>query len=450
LNYKKLIKEQKKAEKPPKKMGRGQGNSTPYLDHYRNLRKPSLYQLIESYKRTVFACANINAAGVSRTPLKLYVKTKEGQKAPRVATKAIKTEKIDYLVENYVFKSVKNIEEVPEHPILDLLRKANSSIWLNGQQLTILTQLYQEVVGKCYWHVKENLLGLPGEIWVIPTFLLEPYNGIGSDKVVDYYELQTQNQKEIIPVEEIISFLMPNLFDPYAGGKSPLEAGFESGLIGNKLVSHENGMLDNRARIDVLVSPDKESSIGTDEARRLEKELIQRFGNARGYGIYVAEEALNIEPLTYSPGDLSQLQIYEQSKQDIANVYGVPFVLIDSKGISKATLEAALTQHAMYTIDPRLKYNAAVLNDRIVSKFDATDRLFLAYDNPVPQDKVAYLQETVQLTMNGIITPDEARDRHNYAEMGGEAAKLRPINVAANANSGEKRENARSSGSAKK
>jgi hypothetical protein len=218
--YKQLLKEAKTVQKPPKKLGRGQGSQTPFLDHYRNLRKPSQFQLIESYKRTVFACANINAAAVARTPLKLYVKTNSGDKAPRVATKAIKSEKIDYLTENYIYKSVKNVEEVVEHPVLDLLKKANSSIWLNGQQLSILTQLYQEVIGKCYWHVTNHpILNIPEEIWVIPTYLLNPYNEIGSDKIVDYYELETSEGKKPIPVDEIVQFLMPNLADPYVGGR---------------------------------------------------------------------------------------------------------------------------------------------------------------------------------------------------------------------------------------
>jgi HK97 family phage portal protein len=447
---KQLYKAKQVNDQPPKKMGRGQGPSTPFLDHYRNLRKPSIFQLIESYKRTVFACANINAAGCSRVPLKLYVKTSGGDKPPRVATKQIKNDQIDYLSQNYLRKSVKNIEEVPEHPILDALYQGNQSIWLNGFQLTLLTQLYLEIVGRCYWFVKQNLFGLPNEFWIVPSYLLEPKTEIGSKAIVDYYELTTGSEKEKIPVEQIIQFLMPNLVDPYAGGKAPNEAGFESSLIGNKLVSHENAILDNRARIDVLVSPDKDSSIGADEARRLEKELIQRFSRGN-FGLYVAEEALNIEPLTYAPSDVAQLQIYDQSKQDVANVFGVPYVLIDSKNISKATLEAALTQHAMFTLDPRLKSNAAVLNDRIVKEYDETGRLFLAYDNPVPQDKTAWLQETVQLVMNGIATPNEGRDRHNLPpHSGDEADKLRPINVAANANSNTKRENSRGSGSAKK
>ncbi len=431
-------------------MGRGQGPSSPYQDHYRNIRKPSILQLIESYKRTVYACANINAAGCSRVPLKLYVKTSGSDKPPRVTTKSIKSEKIDYLSQNYLFKSVKNIEEVPEHPILDALYQGNKSIWLNGFQLTLLTQLYLEIVGRAYWVNVRNLLGLPSEFWIVPSYLLEPKTEIESTNIVDYYELQTRDKRRFA-VDDIIQFLMPNLVDPYAGGKSPNEAGYEASLIGNKLVSHENSLLDNRARIDVVVSPDKESSIGADEARRLEKELIQRFGNGRGMGLYVAEEALNIEPMTYAPQDVAQLQIYDQSKQDVANVHGVPYVLIDSKNISKATLEAALTQHAMFTLDPRLKYNAAVLNDRITKEYDETNRLFLAYDNPVPQDKTAWLQETVQLVMNGIATPNEGRDRHNLPPHASpEAEKLRPINVANNANAGEKRENARQSGSAKK
>ena len=46
-----------------------------YYDGFRRKITPSDTVLVREYKRTVYACANLNAGLVSSTPLKLYLKT---------------------------------------------------------------------------------------------------------------------------------------------------------------------------------------------------------------------------------------------------------------------------------------------------------------------------------------------------------------------------------------
>ena len=66
--------------------------------------------------------------------------------------------------------------------------------------------------------------------------------------------------------------------------------------------------------------------------------------------------------------------------------------------------------------------------DTVLRQGYKTGTLFFAYDNPVPEDQEAKLQENVQLTMNGIITPNEARKEYNRKPLpDGDA--LRAINV---------------------
>ena len=85
------------------------------------------------------------------------------------------------------------------------------------------------------------------------------------------------------------------------------------------------------------------------------------------------------------------------------------------------------------------------LNEDLLPRFDDSGRLFLAYDNPVPEISEIKLQENVQLLMNGAKTPNEVREEYKLPPLpGGDV--LMPINVSPDI----ARQNERDSGSAKR
>ncbi len=421
------------------------------IDYFRRQQTPNVNTLINNYKRTVYACANLNADSVLQVPLKLYVKTGNGERKARLATKAISDERFEYLKTlgylSNTLKAVREVEEVIEHPVLELLDKANDSPFLNGASLKKLTQLYLEITGKAYWYIEtDGVFNLPTNIWLLPSQSVQAKSKPESRNYIDYYEYHTGGTKpEIYSVDEIIQYLQPNLLNPYTDGLSPLEAAWESNIVSNKLISHESGMLDNEARPDVVISPGKENPWGPDEAKRFEKEFNLRFGKGKGGGAFVAEEELSIHPLNYPPRDLARLEIEKHSRNQIANTFGIPIALLESEHINKATLEAALQQHALKAILPRLTFDSSTKTERLLPFYDESRRLFFAYDNPVPEDRQILLQETVQLVQGGIWTPNEGRDKYKMPPIAGED-KLRPMNQPSEIG----RQQARDSGTAEK
>ena len=63
----------------------------------------------------------------------------------------------------------------------------------NSFDLFELTQVYLEVHGKAFWYVHKNLLGVPDEIWILPTQNVMPKRQPGSGKPIDYYEYRAGN-----------------------------------------------------------------------------------------------------------------------------------------------------------------------------------------------------------------------------------------------------------------
>ncbi len=414
-----------------------------YHNYFRRHRVPANDQLVELYRRNVYSCANINANACTRIPLKLYVKTGRGDAETKLITKSLDTiEKAALIRNNQSLKSALNIEEIIEHPVLDLLKFVNDSPFINGYFLFLWTYLYLDVTGACYWLMKNGTFGVPEELWLLPTHFVEPIREPNSKKIIDFYRVNNRiNQKqEKYQPEEIIQFLNPDLTDPYVVGQGSLSAVYEDNMVSNQLIAHQQGYLDREARPDLIISPkDNEGTWGPDVAKQYEKQLMLKFGKGRGGGIHVAEEPISVNEVQTPPRDLARLEIPDKAKEQIANGFDVPIALLQNKTVNKATLEAALTQHALMGVSPRLERVRSILNSRLLPRYDLTGRLFFEYDNPVPEDRELKMQETVQFVQTGILTPNEGRDRHNYPPIAG-GDELQPMNVASDIERQEKRD----------
>lgn len=439
-------------------VGQGTENVTTYYDGFRRRYVPNNERLVQEYKRTVFACANLNAEAVASTPLKLYLrKTNNGEKSLLqcgIHTKKLTSKEIDKLAARAdlrkTLRSFIDLEEVVVHPSLDLLHRVNHTPFLNGYLLSIYTQLYQDITGISYWVIeREPLFGTPYNIWLLPSQYVEPVkeDDSKSSKVIDYYSYFPPGvAKEIrYKPEDLIVFKMSSLQNPYVEGVGFLEAAFESNEIDSKLVSLEHGLLHNEGRPDLIIAPKGDAAFGPDEARRFEKEYQLRFGRGRQGGMWVLEDDVSITPINIPARDLARLEINKWSKNDIANAAQVPFALIADASHNRQQLEAAEVQHARHGVRPRCCRNVAVLNDQFLPLYDETGSLFFAYDDPVPEDKTQKLQENIQLGMNGFKTPNEIREEYNLPPIEG-GDELRAINVSPEI----MRQNERDSGSAEK
>jgi len=444
----------KKRVSPSGIAGRMTGNGSTYYDGFRIKRSPSDETLVKEYKGTVFACANRNANGVTNNPLRLYLRTSPGEDRTilrdGIEKKAISSQKINYLTSlpnlSKTLNSMINVEEVVSHPILTLLERANDSPHINGVRLSELTELYLDITGKAYWLVQVNVFNVPTNIWILPSHWMEVVKDSGTKNIVDRYVFTSPGNKSTVYNEaDIIPFRKPSLTNPYINGLSSLGASFDSNEVNTKLLSHENGLLENEARPDAILAPGKDGAFGADEAERYERQWKLKFGKGRSGGIWVPEDEINYIPVTIPPRDLARLEIHKWSKNAIANAHDVPFALISDASHNRQQLEAAQVQHAEHAIKPRCSYRACVLNSLLLPLFDPSGRLFIAYDDPVPENRTEKLQENVQFVMNGIKTPNESRKDYGLPPLPG-GDELRAINVSPEL----MRDNEREAGTAEK
>jgi HK97 family phage portal protein len=378
------------------------------LDANHPQRPPSPTELLAELKNTAWTCASINAAVCASIPPRLYVATRPDQPAPKCLTQPVepRTEQRLRALPHLPPSQAKaaRIEEVLEHPLLTLLRQVNPAH--NAFDLWELTTLYQEVHGSAYWHLSWGGLGIPAEIWVLPSQNVSPRREPDSPSIVDYYLYRNGAAEQRFAPDQVIHFRYPDPRDPYTSGLSPLRACYEQVALLSDYSAMRKAIYENHAIPSAVISPDE--VIGEEERDRLEAQWNGKFRRGGAGRVLVGESGLKVQLLSHSMGDLAALADMRATKEDICNAFHVPLAFLTSE-TNLANLQAAEHQHLAQAIAPRLQRRDEKLNEQLVPLFDPSGRLFLASDDPVPLNREQHrLQQEADLRY-GVVTINEVR-----------------------------------------
>jgi len=379
---------------------------TAWADAFQTQPRPTDATLVDEFKGVAYSCASLNAEAVARVPLKLYVQTSGAQAAPKCATKALAPRQEAWVRGRRRLAKAVRVEEVLEHPMLDLLERSNPSF--GDFALHEITALYLEQVGSGYWWIERNALGVPWAVWILQPQFVSVLRDAKTNLVTGY-EYGQGVSKKTYRAGEVVAFHFPNLTNPYGGGWSPAHAAFEAINLLNKDASYQALVMDRRARPDAVVSPrDKDSQMGLAQARRLETWFKRKFRQGGAGGVLVAEDPLTVTPLTFSSRDMEFIRRYGVNKVAILNAYKVPPALLDSSK-TRAELEAALVQHGRNAVDPRCKRRDEAISRQLCPMYDPTGRLFVMSDDPVPEDRAAAVKVWAEEAKAGLRTINEIR-----------------------------------------
>lgn len=380
-----------------------------YPQYYSNIlggvvKPDDFYSLINAMKGYVYVCANQNAISVAQTPLRLYA-AKDTKQKTLFRSKPVEDNKLEYMSKSYsLYKYVDSaveVEEITEHPFLDLMKNVNS--WDNSFDLLQRTELHQELVGNTYWYIVFNNLGLPHELWILPPDKISVIPD--KEKYVRGYTYDKGFQKVEIPAEEIIHFKMPSATDLYYG-QGPLASAVDYYNIDRQMNEYELSIFKNQARPDVAIVVD--GKLTDEQFDRMKQDHSDTF---RGVGntskAIVLEDGTDIKPINFSPKELSFLLGRSVIKEGIANAFGVPISMLTSTNVNRANADSGSTQYKRDTVLPRLRRIEQKINEKLLPYWD--ERLFVAFDNPVPADRVNELKENVEYVKNGIKTANEVR-----------------------------------------
>lgn len=378
----------------------------------RELATPLDFQsLLNAYRGWVYVCANRNATSVASVPLKLYVAKNSGKKIKGYPVKRIDRQQTDFLMGNAgllqlpIVRKAVEIEEITEHPFLDLMHNVNG--FMNAFTLWETTELFQELCGNSYWYIVESSVGgkqIPVEIWPIPPQNLKVIPD--QEKFIFGYKYEKGMDAVVFDESQVIHFKFPNPTNYYYG-KAPLAAVTDAYNIGQNMNTYENAVFSNMGQLEGAFETD--DAISDVEFERIKTEIKNSFQGAKNAGKSpLLDKGIKFKSYGLSPREMSFLQGRKQIKEEICNAYGQSLALYD-KDSNRANSESATYNYMKDAIRPRCMRIEEKLNEKLLPRYDK--RLFVAFENCVPQDKEFRLKEQESHLKSGYSSINEERQQ---------------------------------------
>lgn len=365
----------------------------------RPLEPSNFNALVDAYKSWVYVCASKNAQAVAKAPLKLYVSKKEAKQKFIVKTRAITREEDKRLrdiagLRSFTRKALE-FEEVLEHPFLDTIKSVNPII--NRFDLWETTELFLELTGNAYWYVVKGVLGVPSQIWIVPSQGMKIIPG--KENMIAGYIYQQNTQKVPFEYDEIIHFKFPSLTSQLYGS-GPMAAVVEAYVYDQRIKTFENTLLGNMGRPEGVLQTDQ--AISDPEWERLNERWKQNYGGPAKVGkTLILEKGLTYNAITMTPKEMNYIQGRKFNREEIAATFGVPMSKLTSESVNRANALAGDVQYMSDTIEPRCRRLEEKINERLMPMYDDTGSLFVAYDDIVPADKEFRLRERGANISNG-------------------------------------------------
>lgn len=375
-------------------------------------KKPRTKQdYINYFAGWTYICSKRNGQGVAINPLRLYVaKDVKGKKFKTIETRPVEKEKLKYLQQNQRLDpwlaKAEEIEEVVSHTFIDLMRSVNP--YNNSFDLWELTVTFQELTGEAYWYLPSASVDgdkVPQQIWVIPSQFINPKFGTSLNNAITHYEYKRGNVEINLRTEDVIMFKYPNPNNTFTGFS--IVRGIAAAVyIQREMNAFETSILENRARVGGIIEESK--NISRPESERVKQRIKQEHAGPRNAGkdLYLPG-GLKYTRSAMTPEELSFIEGRKQNRIEIMAAHDIPEAILINEGANRANTEGAAYQWAKYGILPRLKRIEEKLNEAMLPRYD--DRLFVSFDDPVPEDKEQVLKESVELTNAGIKSVNEDR-----------------------------------------
>lgn len=314
-------------------------------------------------------------------------------------------------------------EEITEHPIVDLFKGFNP--FDTPFEFLELGSLYLDFMGNWYIYKAKDRLGIPRELWNLPTERIK----IHPDRknFIRGYELSLKNNKKLwFDADEVIHFKLPNPANRYYGLSTIMRASYAADA--NKFMSeYSHGVYKNSGWPGTVLETQDELDEG--EITRLDAQWSNKFvGTNNANKLLILEGGMKATKFSVTPQELDFLRSKEVNRDEIAAIFGVPPSKMGIvKDVNRANAEANDYTFMVNTINPRLIRKKQKLNLSLVRPL--WPELYLDYDSVIPKDKEFELKKDESDLKGGVITINERRRKQGREEKPWGNVPIMPMNM---------------------
>lgn len=364
------------------------------------------WQQVLHYKQWVYIAVRAIASNVAMLrPRVALVETRDRDRAINEATRAARRKALATPQEHEQLEPVG-----PEHPLVRLFNDPNEPD--TAFDLWYELAMFLELTGTGYLWAYPNGLGLPAELWVIPSHWLR-ISKPGKQRMVESYQLMPYGTAGgaggfEIPADQVIAIRRKNPltkidgFGHLQGGAEWIDTG--ESITASRWSSFKQGTYPGlHYKLPPGVQPDD------DELDRLYAKFLARFQGERNTGRpIITTDGAELNRLSLTPMEMDYSASADQIRDQILALFGVPkgIVGIEPAG-DQISAYAPLRQFCRFTLAPLLCQLGQVLTEKLARRYDP--RLRVWWDDPTPDDP-RQLNEDLRTDWSmGALTPNEVR-----------------------------------------
>lgn len=305
------------------------------------------------------------------------------------------------------------LEEIDDHPALDNLDKFNETTTASEGFYT--TAAHLELVGDSFWYI-DGVGPNINNIFILQPDKVELELGdfrTGNARLVEGYKFKdTVDGKTVSTTyepDEIIPFKVPNPANQYRG-KSVVEAAAKS--IDTDILSTEASLKFFEQGMIANFALSTKQRLTDDQMSAIQAGLkAARTGIRNAFKVPVFSGGLEPVPLQMTNKESELIAQQEWLRDKIMAMFkNTKSSLGITDDVNRANAEASLSGWKRSVIKPKMQRIVDTLNEFYIPRFG--DNLVLGFDDPVPEDRAAKIQEVVELygKNKAVLTLNEARD----------------------------------------
>ena len=331
------------------------------------------------------ACLNVLGTAFSEPPLKVYLKSTEGD------------------------------EVIDNHPAAILLQNPNPNMTANLMNNYIVTSV--AVYGDAFLLKLRNESGQVLQLIPLLADMVEVKGN--NEQLITKYEYKQKGNTLEIPTEDMIH--LRERIDPrnHRRGLSPLRSVMVE-ILGDAAASQmAAALVKNTGVPSVVISPKNDLAMTSDEAENIAEVFGRRFGGEnRGRPLVISGGEVDIQTLSFSPKDLEIGKLRYINEERISAVLGVPAILGGlGSGLERATFSNVKELREFFTeqkLIPMWNHFANEFTKQLLLEdFETNPAYCFKYDlsnvRALSQDEDATMARIVQGYNAGFITVNEAR-----------------------------------------
>jgi HK97 family phage portal protein len=357
---------------------------------------------VNDYRSWVYVASSYNARAVASAEVELYT---------TVPAKVARTTKISQKqakkVKSLSQKSMRDVQRVEDHPILDLMHKPNDND--NLYSFLYRCDIFLELTGDAYILLTKDANGIPQQM----DLLYSQYVNIqtdGRNKVIGYnYGIAQDGKYQYSFTPDEICHI--KFFDPsdLLYGISPLEACARSyGLI-ESMDTYEEAINRNMGVVSGILK--QTGKVKPEQRAEFEAKWQRKFsGVGRSGKVVVTDADIDYQNIGIAPRDMQFLDGREWSRTEILACYGVSPALLMTDDVNRSNMITASVNYYHNTVEPRLRLISQSITNHVLNQNGIDGKnLFITLERDTPEDVEVSLQKATLLSANGALTINELR-----------------------------------------